>query len=295
MKTTTKMKRDKTVSLCVTTEGVLKYKTNLDGWHIPIITVTGAKNIKVLKRAVSSLIEHEYDYPGERYIPTTLQSRHSPDDFHGSCSFYQRMMVKNFARRIKNRMCKLDGVEMETFKHIKQDVLASLCSLGLDILQDVCISRGKSIRASGGYYPSKVNGGRDKITISIHSPYPRLTLLHEVGHYVDARLLGDQGYFHSVSLPGFMEYVRSTASYKLAVQATPAGEWFEDDEEIFAGAFAQWVISKDGCQPEIVEELERARDHDKDYTVHTWGDEEFKPIAEMMDEIMKGISNQLTN
>lgn len=161
-----------------------------------------------------------------------------------------------------------------------------------------------------GHYKSQ---GRTPIEIKVStvSPHPHQTLAHEVGHWLDGQVLGisrAQSHYAADHLPDrfkkFFDTVQQSDAYKGLVDLyagrrklsyIDAGKVIEfhadrgylkytlKGNEIWARSYAQYVAMR-SADPVLLAEL--AADLKSAYPIQ-WAHDDFKPIAEAIDEILR--------
>lgn len=178
----------------------------------------------------------------------------------------------------------------------------------------VLITSAKS--REGAYTYNPLTGKPGKIMVSRTADNLAYTFVHEIGHFLDQQALG-RGKFASDSssevVPGMNKWydaVKNSEAYKgLKALSYRTGidvvgpdgkrQWYKLDSryirylclpsEAFARSYSQYVAMKSG-DPELLAGLEEDR-KDKGalhYSVQ-WQDEDFKPIADALDELFRGL------
>jgi SPP1 gp7 family putative phage head morphogenesis protein len=152
------------------------------------------------------------------------------------------------------------------------------------------------------------NGSQKPVEITIRpgNTHAALSMLHEVGHYLDHHGHGKAGTFLTVSggAKEVLDVIKKSAAYaglydaEAAFLATATGnqakklkasfEYLRGPKELWARAYAQWVAERSG-DARILEQLEktRARVDGKTYVPYQWDDGDWKTIREAIDAYMK--------
>lgn len=149
------------------------------------------------------------------------------------------------------------------------------------------ITQGWSNRIMGRYMPA-TNPTKDRIHISQWARQEHLTLLHEIGHYIDARLIGEPNTCYSYHWQEFIERAKSTESYKYSYNASSNKKWFADPCEIFADAYVQYIMQKSQKEPLVSEFGKLSREMLLPlcaHIAHQWTEDEFKALSAMIDEL----------
>jgi hypothetical protein len=154
--------------------------------------------------------------------------------------------------------------------------------------------------------------GDHRISISPATLYPRLVMIHEIGHLLDARafegMIGTAVRLASRTLASFAEWRSITSTSRLVtlyvqtitdlqrqiangsstedqVLAVRYPEYLVEPEELWARAYLQDIVvhsTDDG----LVEEWRRYRSEDADSDLpEQWDDIDFEPIARSMDRV----------
>lgn len=162
----------------------------------------------------------------------------------------------------------------------------------------------------GGYAFERYTGKPIRIELSRYAPDPEMTLLHEVGHFLDHQTLGLRSQNAS-------EYHATLAKWREAVRATEPVRTLKDwsaqshitvtlpdgstvqrlinqkyvqyllrDREIFARSYAQYIATKTG-DPTLLDQLKNIRTGGNAIT--QWNDAEFRPIMAALDDVFRGL------
>lgn len=160
-----------------------------------------------------------------------------------------------------------------------------------------------------GAYSFWRSGGAREITISKLGDHPELTLAHEIGHFLDHQGVR-KGEHVSVAGNEFAEF-RQLAEASRAIQEIrrlrsagqvsiklPGGEtidypidrkylsYLTKPEEIWARAYAQYITLR-SSDPALRDQLNVLRQRlGQVYYPSQWDDDDFEPIAEVMDRLM---------
>ena len=127
----------------------------------------------------------------------------------------------------------------------------------------------------------------NRIRFAPNGGWPRMTLAHEVGHFIDLRGLGDAATFASVrrrspEWRAWWQAITDSAHYKaLPTCYDPA--YFMSPWECWARAYAQFIATESG-DATLLTDLQTIRGVQ---AWRQWSDEDFKPIAEAMRGVLK--------
>jgi hypothetical protein len=172
----------------------------------------------------------------------------------------------------------------------------------------VRLSRGT---AGMGLYEYSDRTGRPlRLSVSRHADQPRLTVAHEVGHFLDHQALGSPGRFASVSgrMPAVMDALAGSeavqtlrarrghtrvrllsldGSVRLHPISSRMVEYLLQPAELFARAYAQFiaVTSGDGPMLQELDEIRRALVSGQVYR-RQWNDQDFSVVASAIDRVL---------
>lgn len=145
-----------------------------------------------------------------------------------------------------------------------------------------------------GLTVSIIGGHTRDITVSITSPHPGFTFVHEAGHYIDWEAIGEYGGFaseHGLLDPVLQAIGRSRAVGRLnqmADEGHPAADeirhYWLDPSELWARAYSQWVAERTGDRALLAAVRESAGRGPTQ-----WAEDDFAPIGEAIDELMARI------
>ena len=139
----------------------------------------------------------------------------------------------------------------------------------------------------------------NKITVgSENFPDFEMSVLHEVGHMLDYKILGNgNGYGTekgSELLNGWREAIRASSAHKKLIEASSgllAGdqperlEYLLEDRELFARSYAQYISERSG-NPVLLQQLHAAQESDKiALYANQWTRDDFKSIAKAFDRL----------
>ncbi|MGH2558469.1 MAG: hypothetical protein ACRDJH_05340 [Thermomicrobiales bacterium] len=160
-------------------------------------------------------------------------------------------------------------------------------------------------------YRSQVNRGRALgIGIDPFEPRPELSIVHEIGHFLDHQAIGNRGGFASSrhrSLDAWRQVVGSTSQIRtLRILARASGEVFagllgrapgpEDREriesllrytEVWARSYAQYVVSQSASLLLIGQLAEERAEANPIQSLGFWDDHEFQPIRSAIDDLFR--------
>lgn len=147
--------------------------------------------------------------------------------------------------------------------------------------------QGSAGRGNLGVYSFTANKGL-RIGIKSTGYAPRLTTIHEVGHFLDHQAIGTLGKFASTDsqspIAGVMKLLDGSSSIKF-IKKTPTLDqgYYLDKREIWARAYSQYIIRKSSSS-KLRKELIKNRDK---APWETWPDDEFDTIVKVMDLAFK--------
>jgi hypothetical protein len=155
----------------------------------------------------------------------------------------------------------------------------------------------------GGYTPETEDGPR-RFEISPDSPYPRLTMAHEVGHFLDD-LLGHFVVYSSMEPNSPIAAVLAVIERSQAVQeirgyleTTPAVErtvryqlnYWLSAPEVWARAYAQYIVARSESVTLRAEvQLAKIVTGPAIYQNVQWDEEDFATIAEAIDHLFQDL------
>ncbi|MDQ0894436.1 phage minor capsid protein [Agromyces ramosus] len=167
-----------------------------------------------------------------------------------------------------------------------------------DTVRPVKITDDANMAELGKYSPM-----RSLIEIRSQGPAVQLTVAHEIGHYIDHRVLGQSTTFLETKLPTS----RSTLRWLRVVQDSPEVRRLQeilagaDDDpdlethirylltpsEMFARAYSQWIAVRSGDEA-LSLGVEWWRERKDEWTrARQWGSTEFEPIADAIDAMFR--------
>ena len=125
-----------------------------------------------------------------------------------------------------------------------------------------------------------------KIGVRVKDDHPGLTLVHEMGHFLDFAGLGNNN-FATVRPDGlmkdFLDLAKSSAAFK-GIPNHKNGRYYKKNVEVFARAYAQWIATKSGNKT-LMSELDGIRNGVAPW--RQWSDEDFAPISKALDLIFE--------
>lgn len=202
-----------------------------------------------------------------------------------------------------------DRTKGKTSKAV-QDSLAAIAKIhGDGNLPKIPIEQSAGTRVMGQFRRYAMTNQPINILISGRAEQPRITTLHEIGHFIEwSGIPKMQGGSRIFSLtPGLKEWLEATKNSQAvkdlrqlrAVVVTPMlkpdgtmGSYKVDrryigyllqDDELWARAYAQYIATKSG-DPTMMKELDESRGPGKLYPSQ-WSDADFAPIMKLMDDL----------
>lgn len=152
------------------------------------------------------------------------------------------------------------------------------------------------VKHMGAYFP-----GRSQIEIRAGGPTVQLTTVHEIGHYLDHRLLGTS----TKSFETDHLTRDTTKTWLRAVQGTPEVRRLQEilaeadgpleahvryllePGELWGRAYAQWVAVRSGDKALQAGVEHWLRDSSPWTSARQWGSTEFEPVADAIDAIFR--------
>lgn len=179
---------------------------------------------------------------------------------------------------------------------------------GDGILDDIPFKHSKSSKYNGQI--TFIGRNANDIKLTSASPAPEVTIAHEMGHYLDYYSIGDRRGWASaiesspagkvVKVAKESKTMKNIGDILLKRRVQINGEpqlispalrkhlrYLEQDHEIFARAYAQYIAEKSGSKV-MISGIDKAvlRDGKIGYS-HQWDWDDFKAISEAFDEMMK--------
>jgi hypothetical protein len=161
-------------------------------------------------------------------------------------------------------------------------------------------------RRFGGYIPASDIVPRH-IELSLVGPHPRLSLVHEIGHFLDDRL-GDFVVYSSTQqdsvLSPVLDAIQNSDAFVRMRQYLASGRdvpvpirfqllhWLEP-VEAWARAYAQYITAR-SLHPALSEELKIATQLDRIeiYQYVQWADIDFEPVADTIEAVFRRLGWQ---
>lgn len=190
--------------------------------------------------------------------------------------------------------------------HTALDAIAKVHGLPGDAKPLALVGR-KSIK--GGSTQGTYSGA-GTIELNATGSHTATTLAHEIGHWIDNRILAGGLKFGSENpdqhMKGVMDAIKATDSYKelKGFQSKSKHTYISDtgkeittpisashvayllkDREAFARAYAQYIAHRSG-DPEMKQQVEKIRG-DKIYGARHWHEHEFEPVAQAFDKLFQ--------
>lgn len=143
----------------------------------------------------------------------------------------------------------------------------------------------------GQYTRRTSDGAALAISVSRSSPWPELTLAHEIGHFIDHQAIGTIGKF-SYTDPIWDEFLQAAGNSEAikALVALPSDkyrDYYLRTWEIWARAYAQWIAQKSG-RTDMLAALDKIRgDTDPVFRRSQWGEQDFAPIAAAIEAMFR--------
>jgi hypothetical protein len=172
---------------------------------------------------------------------------------------------------------------------------------GDGVLPPLPVIRTRGRVQVGAYEWNEYTGEVLRLSFSSAGTHPELSVVHEIGHFLDHRGFGRRGDLGSAieAVPDLLRAIGTTEAFarlgalrmrrRVRVR-TPTREEFEtvnqrlvtyllDPRELFARAYAQFITSASGDET-LVAQLHELRTSRRGTVYHDiWGDEDFAGIA----------------
>jgi hypothetical protein len=173
------------------------------------------------------------------------------------------------------------------------DAINSVHSDGVLPKINILSSRAKSYN---GLYNYGGNGESKNITISNLCNRPELTIIHEIGHFIDHKgmSLGGKNFLTESSTPllnNWKSAVLNTDSIKkiLSFRKSKDRKYLLDVSEVWARSYAQYIATKsnDYLLLSQVSNVLNNKKYAEIYRFSQWEDDDFKPVIDAIDELFK--------
>jgi hypothetical protein len=171
------------------------------------------------------------------------------------------------------------------------------------VLPLIDVKSSRMTEALGFYTPSSPG-----INVQAAGPWPALTAVHEIGHFLDHKAIGGSRTLTTTQspIPGPLGAVIDTAArsdlfakldaFDLAALAPSQRKpivghirYLKSAPEVWARAYAQWVALRSGS-PLLAEEMAVALDSGRrSGLVRQWEADDFEPIAQRIDDLMRDL------
>jgi hypothetical protein len=192
-----------------------------------------------------------------------------------------------------------------------REALAAIDSVhGAGDLPLLPVRMGRGRREFGGYEYAR-DGRALALVVSRHSEHPHLTVVHEIGHFLDHQAFGIVGRFASesrrvvavmdaITQSSAVQVLRSREAMKQVLVQMPHGGrrihrlsqryvgYLLEPKECFARAYAQ-LIAVRSRDPRLLDELSRLQGDLLAGGVYhqQWSDDDFAPIAAALDQSLR--------
>lgn len=143
-------------------------------------------------------------------------------------------------------------------------------------------------KTARGSYWHTTGGSATNIGVKNTGPWPAMTAVHEVGHFIDHQVLGRRGSFASISSPELAAFRSAVQSSKAVAeirrQPTYMQAYYLKEVELWARAYAQYIAVRSG-NANLRAQLDKIRSTPESWT--QWSDDDFAPIASAIDDVFK--------
>jgi SPP1 gp7 family putative phage head morphogenesis protein len=161
-----------------------------------------------------------------------------------------------------------------------RDALAAIDSVHGDGQLPTIPVTGSPDKGNLGHYAS-MGAQAVEVAVRASGPWPRLTAVHEVGHFLDHQAIGVAGRFTSTTagageLADVLAELRATPTFaRIGMEAGPKAGYFQSPEELWARAYAQYV-AEESQHPELLADLDRVANSLQPW--RQWPADEFAPV-----------------
>ncbi len=199
----------------------------------------------------------------------------------------------------KNRFNKATNASMEAAVNDAMESINAIHGVPVDMKSLSVKANGKSVL--GEYVYGETTKAPFEFRLTTKGPHPRMTMMHEMGHYLDHHGIGTKGQFESSSgkqAKTVMAKLKKSNAYEKLTkdrqQYLRKGnkemvrhlDYLMEDEELFARSYSQYIASKSSDRT-IKNELQQMQ---KDTFLSTqWSDEDYKPIMDEMDKMFSDL------
>lgn len=174
-------------------------------------------------------------------------------------------------------------------------------------LSPIPIGQARSNAGYNGQFSYFKNNGKPyQILLKSNGPHPELTIIHELGHFIDMDGIGMKGGFASSTsqLSDWKSAVFNSQAYQDLKSIKAVGSLLNANgvripadidylnyvltpKELFARSFAQYISTKSG-DTILLQQLDNIR-AEIGYGTVQWSDSDFAPIAKTFDTLFKSI------
>lgn len=196
----------------------------------------------------------------------------------------------------------------EQHLEVQKRVLANIDKVHKDGDLMVIKMTSDYIGSSNGQFERLMSDGRDMrrldaITISPAAFHPDVTMTHEIGHFLDVRMLGKDhigdGFHSNEDESAENQYlwnkIFSSRAWEQNIETTYSGdprnrqygEYLTSGHETFARAYAQWIALRSGDKAMQANIRKLAVMSSMSGFATQWSDEDFAPIARAMDALFR--------
>lgn len=184
-------------------------------------------------------------------------------------------------------------------------------------LQNIPFKLDNRMNAAGMFRHTPRQSGNIAVDIKLNlkkNDHPELTLLHEIGHYLDVTALTKTGYASKLQTDQNMKALMKALndSPEILEMKQKKGEYFAkfltnismrnqiqgyykylmSEQEMFARAFAQYIAVKSDSKL-LKEQVNKLNERDlKGIAKTQWNDQNFVPILEQFDNLFQGLQWQ---
>lgn len=155
-----------------------------------------------------------------------------------------------------------------------------------------------------GSYDGRSAAAFSRITVSRAGEHPELTLVHEVGHFLDDQALGHPGRFASLASPwmsNWAEAVRQSAAVErlqIGLAESRSNESVGGlgltsylinllrPYELWARSYAQYIATRSG-DSRLIAQVSNVRQHAEPLGAQQWSDHDFETVMYTIDDLFE--------
>lgn len=168
---------------------------------------------------------------------------------------------------------------------------------GDGVLPTIPVNYTTSKKKLGTYWHMKVSHNAHSIDVSRAGSHPELTIIHEVGHFLDHQAIGKKKFAsEDTKHTAFDEWRAAIAASRAhgelqALLSNPLASqkhtnYMLEGRELWARSYAQYIAVR-SQSPVLLKQLDAVRNRGTGvYYPKQWDDQDFEPIAKAIDELL---------